>query len=299
MKVSVLMPTYQHEAYIAKAIESFLLQEFDKPMQLLISDDNSQDNTALIAKQYELLHPDRIKVFVQVSNLGLMKNYQFLIAQASGEYYAILESDDLWISKDKIKKQVGFLDHNPNYSLSFSNWFKWKGEEYSEQKAGNWYNSNPEIFYQNLLLRNLIKSPTVIFRASFFHKYSDINEYIKLNFNTFDYPVWLSLAKFHPFHYLQEATSAYRYVPSSLSNNKSIKNKLLFEDGIHEIRAYIINKFGKGKLSIYAIGIREIIVKARHILRIDNGMKAIMYFFVSYVQLLIHLCLGKKTLFKP
>jgi glycosyltransferase involved in cell wall biosynthesis len=299
MKVSVLMPTYNHGAFITKAIESFLNQDFEEEMELLISDDMSTDNTLSIAKNFEKKHPQKIKVFAQQENGGLINNYLFLMERVTGEYVAILESDDLWVTSDKIRKQVEFLDKHPDHALSFSNWLKLKNDITEEQMIGSWHSHHPQVFYENLLLRNLIKSPTVIFRYSYFKKHCDLAEYKKLEFVTFDYPVWLTLAKFYPFHFLNETTSAYRYLTSSLSNSGSLQKKLKFEDGIHQIRNYIIEKYGMGKLSVFSLGKREIIVKSRHILRAGNPILTINYFIRSIIGLIKHQTLGKKNIFTP
>ena len=57
MKVSVLMPTYNHELFIAQAIESFLAQNCNFQIELLIGDDASTDNTLSIAEKYRLINP--------------------------------------------------------------------------------------------------------------------------------------------------------------------------------------------------------------------------------------------------
>ena len=59
--ISVLMPTYNHEKYIAQAIESALMQKTDFAWELLIHDDCSTDGTLRIAQRYAQLHPQQIK----------------------------------------------------------------------------------------------------------------------------------------------------------------------------------------------------------------------------------------------
>ena len=105
MKVSVLMPTYNHEPFIAQAIESFLAQQTSFATELLINDDCSTDNTYSIAMAYAAKDA-RVKVFKQEQNQGLLCNYKFLLNQAKGEYLAVLESDDYWIDNQKLQKQA-------------------------------------------------------------------------------------------------------------------------------------------------------------------------------------------------
>ncbi len=114
MKVSVLMPSYNHELYIAQAIDSFLAQECNFNIELLIGDDRSTDNTLSVAKEYSLKYPHKIKLIAHSENQGLLKNYQSLINIAQGEYFAVLESDDYWTDPKKLQKQVDSLDVNPS-----------------------------------------------------------------------------------------------------------------------------------------------------------------------------------------
>jgi glycosyltransferase involved in cell wall biosynthesis len=106
MKVSVLMPTYNHETYIAQAIDSFLAQQCNFEMELLIGDDASTDNTLNIAKKYAQNFPEKIKLIQHKENQGLLKNYKSLISIAKGEYFAILESDDYWSDNLKLQQQI-------------------------------------------------------------------------------------------------------------------------------------------------------------------------------------------------
>ena len=55
--------TYNHERYIRQALESFLMQEFDQPFEIIVADDNSSDRTPEIIQEYRELHPDKIKFF--------------------------------------------------------------------------------------------------------------------------------------------------------------------------------------------------------------------------------------------
>ena len=120
--VSVLMPTYNHEAFIAQAINSFLEQQVCFDIELLIGDDCSSDNTPLIARTYAQNHPDKIHFFQYTENKGLMANYKYLLEQARGKYIAVLESDDVWIDPFKLQKQVERIEHADNCGLVFSNW---------------------------------------------------------------------------------------------------------------------------------------------------------------------------------
>lgn len=280
MKVSVLMPSYNHENTISEAIDSFLTQQCNFDTELLIGNDASIDNTFQVAKKYADKYPDKIKLINHSTNLGLLKNYKSLISIAQGEYFAILESDDFWTDTKKLQKQIDFLDANPNYGISYTRWERLRNGELTEKgfDAIKLMKKYPDLLYERFLLRNIIKSPTVVFRRSFYERYCDIDEYIRLNFITFDYPVWLSLIRNSSLHFLNEPTAVYRYLSSSISNNGKLNKKIEFEDNISKIRNYIIALYGIGKLTRFQLNLREAIVKSRHAFRSKEPTTAIVLF---------------------
>ncbi len=268
MKVSVLMPTYNHQATIAQAIESFLAQQYQFEAELIISNDASTDSTSEIAKSYALRFPDRIRLIDKPQNEGLMRNYKTLMEAAKGEYIAILESDDYWTDPLKLQKQVDFLDANADYGLSFTrvrflqDGVLRDGYDYSELMEG----LQGEL-YSYMLLRSIIYSPTVVFRRCLFEKYCNIDDYVAGKFITFDYPVWLSIAAHSKCHFLKDLTSVYRISSNSISNTSNLRKRLEFEKGVSAIRSYITGLYGTGNIGSIRIWMREVVLQLRIIWR--------------------------------
>ena len=280
MKVSVLMPTYNHEAYIAQAIESFLAQKTSFEIELLINDDCSTDNTYQIALSYAE-KSNNIKLFKQTVNKGLLENYKFLLEKATGEYLAILESDDYWIDENKLQKQVDYMDSNEDCHLSFSGVLHLKnGNLKPNINAEYLFNTPNKTPFDHILYRNVIFSPTVCFRHSAFKKYCNIDDYIERKFMTFDYPVWLSLLANGSLHYLPENTSVYRVSGTSISNNKNLEKKIKFEKSINfDIKKYIIGRYGSGCMSAFDIRLRQSVVLSRCAWQLGMPIHAAGYFF--------------------
>lgn len=280
MKVSVLMPTYNHEKTIAQAIESFLMQECSFSTELCIGDDTSTDATLAIARSYANKYPDKIKLLAKPKNEGLMANYKSLLEIATGEYIAILESDDYWIDSKKLEQQVSFLEENYDYGLSFTGWTRDRNgiqESFSNDSfLGNMCQKDA---YKYILLRNIIRAVTVVFRRSDYDKYCNIDEYIKNKFITFDYPVWLSILAHKRVHYLPECTAVYREMGTSISNTSNLDKRLKFEKETYKIRRYIINLYGMADLSNFKIKSREAIVLSRIAWRARNPFRATYLFF--------------------
>ena len=115
--VTILMPAYNHEKYISQAIESVLAQKTNYPYELLIHDDCSTDTTLTIAQNYATKFSDKIKIFTEEENQGLLKSYKRLIEQSNRKYLAILESDDYWLDENKLQIQIDFLESNSDYGI--------------------------------------------------------------------------------------------------------------------------------------------------------------------------------------
>ena len=100
-KIDILLATYNGEKYIREQIDSILNQTY-KNIKLIISDDCSSDNTVNILKEYEQ-KDDRIEVYVQKQNLGVVKNIEFLLKQVKNNYYMLSDQDDIWLP-EKVEK---------------------------------------------------------------------------------------------------------------------------------------------------------------------------------------------------
>ena len=124
-KLSVLVPTFNHERFIDKMLEGALMQKTDFDFDIIVGDDASIDDNALIVRKYAQQYPTKIKTFLHNTNLGPAEpremggknNVGFLFGQSKSEYIALCEGDDYWTDPQKLQKQVNFLDKNLDYSL--------------------------------------------------------------------------------------------------------------------------------------------------------------------------------------
>ena len=113
-KVSVIMPAFNREKFIAESIRSVLNQSF-KDFELIVIDDGSTDKTLSVANEFS--SDPRVKIFKNDSNLGIAKTRNKAVKFALGDYIAPLDSDDIWLDREKLRKQVEFLDENPDYAM--------------------------------------------------------------------------------------------------------------------------------------------------------------------------------------
>ncbi|MGO3184223.1 MAG: glycosyltransferase family 2 protein [Aequorivita sp.] len=119
--VSVTMITYNQENYIREAIEGVLMQVCDFGVELILSDDGSNDNTEAIVSNIIDNHPNGhwINYVKHSANKGMINNFLWSLSQAKGKYIALCEGDDYWTDPRKLQKQVDFMEENSDCSMCY------------------------------------------------------------------------------------------------------------------------------------------------------------------------------------
>ena len=168
--VSVVMLTFQHERFVAQAIESVLSQQTRFPFELIIGEDGSQDETLFICRKYERRYPDRVAVIStgeNVSHNGESHNFLRTCRRCSGEYVAFCEGDDYWTDPLKLQKQVDYMNAHLDCTVCFhpvlEHWEDGGGVD-NESPVG-WHRflkKSPAL--AELLRRNFIQTSSVMYR---------------------------------------------------------------------------------------------------------------------------------------
>ena len=128
--VSVVMPVYNSQEYLAEAIESVLGQTYVH-WELLLVDDGSTDASLAIETEYATLHRDRVRILRHPGHRGLPASRNLGIANARGEFVAGLDSDDVWLP-ERIQHQVQLMLDHPEVGMVCGPswyWFSWAGSD--------------------------------------------------------------------------------------------------------------------------------------------------------------------------
>ena len=227
--VSIVMVNYNQEKFLKKAIDSVLIQKY-KNWELIIVDDGSTDRSVDIIKEYE---DDRIKpIFLQEnSHICIATNTGF--AAVNGKYIARLDSDDIW-EKEKLEKQMDFLQQNPDAKVCFTQieLIDENGENINDREPEllSLYNSRQKsreewikffFFVGNSLL------PTLVFEK----KLLDIVGGFKLNYcQTHDFEFLIRLIKHTDFYFVEEELVKYRRTSAQNSASTVKKNTRFFNE---------------------------------------------------------------------
>ena len=116
-RLSVGLPVYNGEDYIAESIEALLGQTYED-FELIISDNASTDGTPGICRRYEK-QDSRVRFIRQHQNIGLSPNHNFVLEEARGEFFKWAAADDLY-GRDLFKRCVDALDVHPDVILAHS-----------------------------------------------------------------------------------------------------------------------------------------------------------------------------------
>lgn len=244
--LSVVMPTYNHKAYISEAIENVLRQKTTFLFELIIGEDLSTDGTREIVLNYQNKNSDIIRVITSDSNVGAKENMRRMLAASRGKYIAFCDGDDYWHDPSKLQKQVDFLDSHPDYGLVHTDADYLKTEK---NKLIPNFNKNRKRkvpvgrVYEELLRGNFICTCTVCVRGEFVDRWQKDAEFSNIQFIQGDYSKWLFIAWYSNIGYLAESTATKRKLRGSMSHPISPQKKYGFYMSIHEIKKTYMARF--------------------------------------------------------
>ncbi len=218
VKVSVLIPCYNHQEFVSQTINSVMNQTFDD-FELIVIDDGSKDNSVSIIRN---LQKEFKFKFISRPNKGLVPTVNELIGLSSGDYYTIFASDDVMLP-NRLERQVSFLDSNPGFAMCHSGceWIDEKGEFI---KTDCKINPTGYVFPE-LLKGDFIIAPSVMIRKSVLEDVGKYDESLQIE----DYDMFLRIAHKYPIGYLNEVLVQYRQHPDNSYNNP-VKFKLMNEN---------------------------------------------------------------------
>jgi glycosyltransferase involved in cell wall biosynthesis len=230
MKLSVLMITYNHEPFIAQALESILAQCVNFDYEIVVGEDCSTDRTRDVLMDFHDRYPGRIVPLIRERNLGMMRNLEQTLSSCRGMYVALIEGDDYWTCVDKLQKQVDFLDTHPEYTICSHRvriLNEMSGERILEKssspKAGI-FPSRPAGTYtiEDLLAENFIMTCTAMYRKS---KVGALPRWF-LELKVGDWPLCAFAARSGPIYLMDEVMAAYRVHPGGVWSSQTAMGRL-------------------------------------------------------------------------
>ncbi len=239
-KISVCIPSYNHEKYIGKTIESILNQTY-KNFEIIISDDNSKDNSENIIKSYK---DQRINFYKNNANIGPALNSNKFIELSNCDYILILPSDDVLL-KNALEIYLKEIESDNNADVLFC-WCQTIDENDNEIDSYNMTIANQirdknkllnELFYE----QNFLMGPGVFIKKKLFDLIGNYNENL---LQVQDLELWVRiLTSGYRINIVNEKLIKYRIHNENLSNNlnEPLKNIAINSRYIFEIQKVLEN----------------------------------------------------------
>ncbi len=221
--LSVLMPVFNSEKFVKKAIESVLSQTFTG-FEFLILDDGSTDNSNKIIKSFK---DERIKILENKNNKGIIFSRNRLLAEAKGEFLAFLDSDDIALKK-RFELQIKYFKENPNVGLLGSSA---KIIDEKDKVIAKWKQKQKS---ENLKIRMLFHNPFVNSSVMFRKSVCENINFQENHLLSEDYLFFYKISKNCEINNLKNYLLKYRVYSSSVSR-KNIEEMELFSRKVIEI----------------------------------------------------------------
>lgn len=233
-KVDILLATYNGEQYLREQLDSIMCQTYSN-FRLLISDDCSSDSTKEILEEY-VEKDKRIIVFSQEKNLGVVKNFEFLLKRVENKYFMFSDQDDIW-NENKIEKSIKVIEEtesdliysdlevvDSSLNVTYSSYWKLKGFYKKIVKYNN---------FESLYLNNFITGCTMLSKKELIEEFLPLPNTSK--FVLHDYWIPLILSQKHKITYIEEPLIKYRQHKNNKVGSKKKTDELKSIDEIRKL----------------------------------------------------------------
>ena len=233
-RVDILLATYNGENYLVEQLESILSQTYSN-FRLLISDDCSTDGTRKILEEYKE-KDSRIQLFFQGKNLGVIKNFEYLLKKVESKYYMLSDQDDIW-KENKIEKSVEKLENSEsdlvytdlevvdaNLNVTYESYWKLKGIYKKIKKYNN---------FEELYLNNFVTGCTLISKEEYIRDVLPLPDTSK--FVLHDYWIALIVSQKGKISYIEEPLIKYRQHKNNKIGSRKQSDSLKSIDEIREL----------------------------------------------------------------
>lgn len=234
--VSIVCVVFNHEQYLERCLQGFVMQQTNFKYEILIHDDASTDGSVDIIKKYISKYPDLFKPIFQKENqfskgVGIWRTIMF--PRAKGKYIALCEGDDYWTDPLKLQKQVDALETHPECIMAFHRILTYSQQAKHFVKAKQYNGKTGYVKNEDIILKGGLFVPTcsMLFRKKqitpLFSK-----SYIR-HCHVGDYPLQILCAVMGKCYYLDDEMAVYR-----IGNPSSWMGKQKRDDISRNLKGY-------------------------------------------------------------
>ena len=197
LKISVVIPMYNASKTIERALNSIKEQTFKCNYQIIVVNDGSKDNSQEIVEKYISDHPELNIILINQINGGVSKARNTGLRKANGDFIALLDSDDIWMS-NKIERQVNEIQ-NLDGKIDFIRCARNNEKLYLK---GKYINSTYKVSPKDLLIKMFPQTSTALFKRSLYIERGGYNESMT---HAEDGELWVRFCKDSEFYYMPES----------------------------------------------------------------------------------------------
>jgi glycosyltransferase involved in cell wall biosynthesis len=241
--VSVVSFTYNHEPYIRDCLEGFLMQKTSFPVEVIIHDDASTDQTADILREYYNKRPDLFHVIIERDNQ--YSQHKSISSQlyelAQGKYIALCEGDDYWIDPNKLQRQFDFMEAHTGFTVCGTrNLIMF--QETNKLRRRRRRRGREIITLGTVMSGNPFTTCTTFLDKKTVQKWGKISSnFDKTKWKMGDLPLFIYCMTQGKGYIMSHTTSCYRVLSISASHGDRIKRLSFADSGIH-IRLALIKE---------------------------------------------------------
>lgn len=263
--VSILCLAFNHEKYIKDTIEGFLMQKTTFPIEIIINEDCSTDDTATIIHEYEKKYPKIIKPIYQKRNVysqGININAEYMLPLATGKYVALCDGDDYWTDPLKLQKQYEVMEANASCQMCLHRVKEINDKVQTSNELTIPTNELKTGIYKSVDFMKFLGEGNFFNEVCYFFRREEYTYYQK-NYPKFaeafmknksdDVPMLLYFGQLGDIYYINESMAVYRRFTSGSwsedNKNTGIENYIRFcENSIKAYKEY--NVFTSDKYAI-------------------------------------------------
>jgi len=265
--VSVIIPTYNREKTIVRAIQSVLNQTYTN-IEVIVVDDGSVDNTAEIVGN---IKDKRVKYISLEQNSGPSNARNVGVQNAKGEWIAFQDSDDVW-NENKLQKQITYANGNPQFSMVYCPYKLILSNNESYVVPSKFYKGTQEgDMLDSLLIQNIIGTPTILIRKDAFKEVGGFDvSYRALE----DWELVLRIAQKYKIGFVSEVLVNAYLLNGGVSSNTG---------AYYESRCRMVAEYRNEmeRLGIFNIVLKDIFERAEHRGILDEVKKLVMAYLLG------------------
>ena len=243
--VSVIVTTYNHEPYLAEALDAILAQQCNFGVEIVVGEDCSSDGTLGVCKKFAEQYPDAINLIVSSENIGWRANYRRCVEAARGKYVAFCDGDDYFLDTEHLAMQVAVMEQNPNVGLCYA---RAERRDENGDLIGYFPTGKGHTSLDTLLHDWCIENCTTLARKDLvLDYYATEKPENRPEWLTEDLPMWLYVATHSEVAYINQVMAVHRVFADSVSHSTSLAKRLAFCDSSSIIKLWFDERYNASR----------------------------------------------------